>query len=93
MCLLLCFIFYLYSLYHSNKHGVVVTGGSFFSRGSRFRYLGRCEREVVEESSGIAREPPTVKRVPLRNIGRSASLPATPADSDTYDGMHNLCLL
>ncbi|XP_053643063.2 FERM domain-containing protein 5 isoform X2 [Cherax quadricarinatus] len=76
-----------YTLQNSNKQGVVVTGGSFFSRGSRFRYAGRCEKEVVEESSSILREPPTVNRVSLRNIGRSTSLPTTPADSDTYDAV------
>ncbi|XP_068247357.1 FERM domain-containing protein 5 isoform X1 [Palaemon carinicauda] len=76
-----------YTLENSNKHGVVVTGGSFFSRGSRFRYAGRCEKEVVEESSSILREPPTVNRVSLRNIGRSTSLPTTPADSDNYDAV------
>ncbi|XP_042203992.1 FERM domain-containing protein 5-like isoform X3 [Homarus americanus] len=76
-----------YTLENSNKQGVVVTGGSFFSRGSRFRYAGRCEKEVVEESSSILREPPTVNRVSLRNIGRSTSLPTTPADSDTYDAV------
>lgn len=78
--------FLIYRLENSNKQGVVVTGGSFFSRGSRFRYAGKCEKEVVEESSGILREPPTVNRVSLKNIGRSTSLPTTPADSDTYDG-------
>ncbi|KAK3865152.1 hypothetical protein Pcinc_015837 [Petrolisthes cinctipes] len=76
-----------YTLENSNKQGVVVTGGSFFSRGSRFRYAGRCEREVVVESSGILREPPEVNRVSLRNFGRSASLPTTPADSDNYDAV------
>lgn len=80
------FTIYLFRLENSNKQGVVVTGGSFFSRGSRFRYAGKCEKEVVEESSGILREPPTVNRVSLKNIGRSTSLPTTPADSDTYDG-------
>ncbi|XP_050719671.1 FERM domain-containing protein 5-like isoform X2 [Eriocheir sinensis] len=76
-----------YTLENSNKQGVVVTGGSFFSRGSRFRYAGKCEKEVVEESSSILREPPTVNRVSLKNIGRSTSLPTTPADSDTYDAV------
>ncbi|XP_069974544.1 FERM domain-containing protein 5 isoform X4 [Penaeus vannamei] len=76
-----------YTLENSNKQGVVVTGGSFFSRGSRFRYAGRCEKEVVEESSTIIREPPTVNRISLRTIGRSTSLPTTPADSDTYDAV------
>ncbi|MPC23295.1 FERM domain-containing protein 5 [Portunus trituberculatus] len=74
-------------LENSNKQGVVVTGGSFFSRGSRFRYAGKCEKEVVEESSSILRDPPTVNRVSLKNIGRSTSLPTTPADSDTYDAV------
>ncbi|CAL4068382.1 unnamed protein product [Meganyctiphanes norvegica] len=76
-----------FTLENSNKSGVVVTGGSFFSRGSRFRYAGRCEKEVVEESSTIIREPPEVKRVPLRAIGRSSSLPTSPADSDNYEAV------
>lgn len=74
-----------YRMENSSKHGMVVTGGSFFSRGSRFRYQGRCEKEVVEDSSTIVRDPPTVKRIPLKNAGRSTSLPTTPADSDNYD--------
>ncbi|RXG69713.1 hypothetical protein Avbf_09606 [Armadillidium vulgare] len=70
---------------NSSKQGLVVTGGSFFSRGSKFRYQGRCEKEVIEESSSIDRDPPEVKRVPLKNVGRSTSLPTTPADSDNYE--------
>ncbi|KAL7648172.1 UNVERIFIED_CONTAM: hypothetical protein RMT77_000075 [Armadillidium vulgare] len=76
-----------YTMDNSSKQGLVVTGGSFFSRGSKFRYQGRCEKEVIEESSSIDRDPPEVKRVPLKNVGRSTSLPTTPADSDNYESV------
>ena len=65
------------SLSSCSKRGVVVTGGSFFSRGSRFRYQGRCEREVVLDSTGILREAPRVRRTP-HLMPRSTSLPTTP---------------
>ncbi|KAF2354392.1 Protein of unknown function DUF4817 [Trinorchestia longiramus] len=65
----------------SSKRGVVVTGGSFFSRGSRFRYQGRCEREVILDSTGILREAPRVRRTP-HLLPRSSSLPTTPPDPD-----------
>ncbi|CAG0920773.1 unnamed protein product [Notodromas monacha] len=46
----------------SDEAPKVVTGGSFFSRGSRFRYSGRTEREMMEMTAGIYRHPPPVSR-------------------------------
>ncbi|XP_050429397.1 FERM domain-containing protein 3 isoform X2 [Adelges cooleyi] len=55
----------------------VVSGGGFFSWGTKFRYSGRVEREILEDMS-ITRESPSVTRVAsLRR--KSSSEPATPS--------------
>ena len=53
----------------------VITGGSFFSRGSRFRYSGRTERELLELSAAITRDPPLVSRPASLRRRRATSLP------------------
>ncbi|XP_065207440.1 FERM domain-containing protein 5 isoform X2 [Planococcus citri] len=55
----------------------VVSGGGFFS-GSKFRYTGRVEREVLEEMAQLLREEPPINRVgSLRR--KASSVPATPS--------------
>ncbi|VVC35886.1 Hypothetical protein CINCED_3A000998 [Cinara cedri] len=56
----------------------VVSGGGFFSWGTKFRYSGRVEREILEDMS-ITRESPSVTRVgSLRR--KSSSEPPTPSN-------------
>lgn len=55
----------------------VVTGGGLFSWGTKFKYSGRTEREVLEDG-GSGREEPTVRRTSsLRR--KASSVPATPS--------------
>lgn len=55
-----------------------VSGGGFFSWGTKFRYSGRVEREILEDMS-ITRESPSVTRVgSLRR--KSSSEPPTPSN-------------
>ncbi|XP_050526186.1 FERM domain-containing protein 3 isoform X2 [Daktulosphaira vitifoliae] len=54
----------------------VVSGGGFFSWGTKFKYSGRVEREILEDTS-IIRESPSVTRVgSLRR--KASSEPSTP---------------
>lgn len=55
-----------------------VSGGGFFSWGSKFKYVGRTEREILEDSSAPAREEPAIQRTSsLRR--KASSVPATPS--------------
>ncbi|XP_064619225.1 FERM domain-containing protein 5-like isoform X4 [Lineus longissimus] len=56
------------------------SGGSFFTRGAKFRFSGRCQREVIAESKNILREPPSFIRTLsnpkfTRTFKKSATLP------------------
>lgn len=56
----------------------VVTGGGLFSWGTKFKYSGRTEKEILEDVESVAREEPTVNR--LGSLRRKASsVPATPS--------------
>ncbi|ENN81148.1 hypothetical protein D910_01974 [Dendroctonus ponderosae] len=56
----------------------VVSGGGFFSWGTKFKYTGRTEREVLEGSVSPSRQEPNVQRTSsLRR--KASSVPATPS--------------
>lgn len=56
----------------------VVSGGSFFSWGTKFKYTGRTERELLEEVGPLRQEEPLINR--LGSLRRKASsVPATPS--------------
>lgn len=56
----------------------MVSGGGFFSWGTKFKYSGRVEREILEDMT-ITRESPSVTRVgSLRR--KSSSEPPTPSN-------------
>lgn len=68
----------------------VVSGGSFFSWGTKFKYTGRTERELLEEVGPLRQEEPVINR--LGSLRRKASsVPATPSSptdmSDICYGM------
>lgn len=55
----------------------VVTGGSFFSwSSSKFRYSGRVEKEILEDSV-LGRDEPSITRSSIRR--KANSVPATPS--------------
>ncbi|XP_050497417.1 FERM domain-containing protein 5 isoform X1 [Diabrotica virgifera virgifera] len=56
----------------------VVTGGGFFSWGTKFKYTGRTEKEILEDSGSPSREEPNIQR--SSSVRRKASsVPATPS--------------
>ncbi|XP_057659909.1 FERM domain-containing protein 5 isoform X2 [Diorhabda carinulata] len=56
----------------------VVTGGGFFSWGTKFKYTGRTEKEILEDSGSPSREEPNIQRT--SSVRRKASsVPATPS--------------
>lgn len=56
----------------------VVTGGGFFSWGTKFKYTGRTEREILEDANDLGREEPNIQRTSsLRR--KASSVPATPS--------------
>jgi len=61
----------------SSDAPAVVTGGSFFSWGTKFRYSGRTERELLEDTVPRREEPAINRAGSLRR--KAASVPATPS--------------
>ncbi|XP_012539417.1 FERM domain-containing protein 5 isoform X3 [Monomorium pharaonis] len=58
----------------------VVSGGSIFSWGYKFKYTGRTEREVLEEAGPLRKEEPPIQRCQSTCLRRKASsVPATPS--------------
>ncbi|CAN7937753.1 unnamed protein product [Ixodes hexagonus] len=57
---------YFFTVPSSSEVPSVTTGGGLFSRGSRFRYSGRVEREVVDDMKNIRRDPPQFQRTLTR---------------------------
>lgn len=73
-------LFYFSSLPSSSEAPTVVTGGSFFSWGTKFRYSGRVEREIMEDLGPLRREEPPINRSRPPSLRRKASsVPATPS--------------
>ena len=54
----------------------MVTGGGFFS-GSKFRYTGRTEREIMSESLQSLRLQASIDSSPSKR--KASSVPATPS--------------
>uniref|UniRef100_A0ABD2XCG7 FERM domain-containing protein n=1 Tax=Trichogramma kaykai TaxID=54128 RepID=A0ABD2XCG7_9HYME len=58
----------------------VMSGGSLFSWGTKFKYTGRTEREVLEEVGPLRKEEPPIQRCHSTGLRRKASsVPATPS--------------
>lgn len=56
----------------------MVSGGGFFSWGTKFKYTGRTEREVLEDSGTPSRQEPNVQRTSSMRR-KASSVPATPS--------------
>lgn len=70
-----------FTLPSSSEAPSVVTGGSFFSWGTKFRYSGRVEREILEDAGPLRKEEPAINRN-LRSSSlrrKASSVPATPS--------------
>ncbi|XP_046434461.1 FERM domain-containing protein 5 isoform X7 [Neodiprion pinetum] len=60
----------------------VVSGGSIFSWGTKFKYTGRTEKEVLEETGPLRKEEPAIQRGNARTSSlrrKASSVPATPS--------------
>lgn len=68
----------LFRLPSSSEAPSVVSGGSFFSWGTKFRYSGRVEREILEDIGPLRREEPTINRTSSFRR-KASSVPATPS--------------
>lgn len=70
-----------FTLPSSSDAPTVVTGGSFFSWGTKFRYSGRVEKEILEDIGPLRREEPSINRnFRTSSLRRKASsVPATPS--------------
>lgn len=67
-----------YRLPTSSDAPSVVSGGGFFSWGTKFKYTGRTEREILEDTETKQREEPNIQRTSsLRR--KASSVPATPS--------------
>ncbi|XP_031782571.1 FERM domain-containing protein 5 isoform X8 [Nasonia vitripennis] len=69
----------------------VMSGGSIFSWGTKFKYTGRTEREVLEETGPLRKEEPPIQRCHSTGLRRKASsVPATPS-TPSQDLVEILC--
>ncbi|KAG1682912.1 FERM domain-containing protein 3 [Nymphon striatum] len=80
----------LFFTMHSSKEvPSVCKGGGLFARGTKFRYSGRVEREISEESKGINRVPPRFVRSRTLSLRHKSSTLPTPSkefnESDLVD--------
>lgn len=67
-----------FTLPSSSDAPSVVSGGGLFSWGTKFKYTGRTEREILQDNTSPSREQPTIQRTSsLRR--KASSVPATPS--------------
>ncbi|KFB38033.1 AGAP008811-PA-like protein [Anopheles sinensis] len=61
----------------TSQHASVVSGGGFFSWGTKFRYSGRTERELMSEALQALRQQKLNSTSPSKR--KAQSVPATPS--------------
>ncbi|XP_037809385.1 FERM domain-containing protein 3 isoform X2 [Lucilia sericata] len=61
----------------NSQHAAVVSGGGFFSWGTKFKYTGRTEREILTESINALREQKLTNSSTSKR--KASSVPATPS--------------
>lgn len=90
---------YFFTLGASSEAPKVTSGGGIFTRGSKFRFSGRCQKEVYSESASISREEPHFTRTSsnpnfVRAFGklRSASLPSKLKEHSLNKSMSDVIL-
>lgn len=70
-------IYLNYSRLPNSQHAAVVSGGGFFSWGTKFKYTGRTEREILTESINALREQKLTHSSTSKR--KASSVPATPS--------------
>ncbi|XP_074651900.1 FERM domain-containing protein 5-like isoform X2 [Tubulanus polymorphus] len=68
-----------FTLTKASEASKVSSGGGLFTRGAKFRFSGRCQKEVIAEAKNISREPPNFSRTPSNpnfNRRKTQTLPA-----------------
>ncbi|XP_058447329.1 FERM domain-containing protein 5 isoform X2 [Malaya genurostris] len=61
----------------TSQHAAVMSGGGFFSWGTKFKYSGRTEREILSESLNALRQQKMNNTSPSKR--KAQSVPATPS--------------
>ncbi|XP_065084267.1 FERM domain-containing protein 5 isoform X2 [Ochlerotatus camptorhynchus] len=61
----------------TSQHASVMSGGGFFSWGTKFKYSGRTEREILSESLNALRQQKLNNTSPSKR--KAQSVPATPS--------------
>ncbi|KAI9586248.1 FERM domain-containing protein 5 isoform X1 [Glossina fuscipes] len=61
----------------NSQHAAVVSGGGFFSWGTKFKYTGRTEREILTESINALRKQKMTNSEASKR--KASSVPATPS--------------
>ncbi|XP_064475192.1 FERM domain-containing protein 5-like isoform X1 [Ornithodoros turicata] len=79
---------YFFTIPSSSEVPSVTTGGGLFSRGSRFRYSGRVEKEVMDDLRNIRRDPPQFERSFTRPPSFRYKTPAQPRSPPTSPSVH-----
>ncbi|XP_069137596.1 FERM domain-containing protein 5-like isoform X2 [Argopecten irradians] len=74
-----------FTLPNSDNPPKLRSGGSLFSRGSKFRFSGKCQNEAYSNSDGINRNEPA--------FSRSSSLPNFGRKSDSKASLKNSSVL
>lgn len=68
----------LFFTLNKSSDAPIVSGGGFFSWGTKFKYTGRTEKEIREDTNSPDREEPNIQRTAsLRR--KASSVPATPS--------------
>lgn len=70
-------IFFFKSRLSSSQNASVVSGGGFFSWGTKFRYSGRTEREILSDGINALRQQINAHTSPSKR--KANSVPATPS--------------
>lgn len=61
----------------NNHNSSVMSGGGFFSWGTKFRYTGRTEREILSENISMLKAERLANSSPSKR--KANSVPATPS--------------
>ncbi|XP_068141507.1 FERM domain-containing protein 5 isoform X2 [Drosophila tropicalis] len=74
-----------------SQDAAVISGGGFFSWGTKFRYSGRTEREILTDSINALREQKLTSSTATKP--KSSSVPATPSSPQSQLSQIRYCSL
>ncbi|ELT91322.1 hypothetical protein CAPTEDRAFT_180802 [Capitella teleta] len=90
---------YFFTLSNATEAPRVTSGGGLFTRGSKFRFSGRCQKEVYTDSEQLSRDEPAFQRsssnpafVRSYNQQRTMSLPSKLRDKQLTEDMSDITI-